>query len=184
MPSNARVPLSIVWRSVLPEILASTPLCSLKRPFRIPSLPVSKARQCRLRHEPLASFPKHPSVKELARTMSKGVFSSPNQSKHTHKRSLWDQRGRAFLKADHKLTAFLTVPFFSKGQGKFPHAFLCAWQLPEASQGWELASEPSPKAWRTGEGLHLEKEALETTQKQEGLGFQMEQRKAFFGYIK
>lgn len=73
----------------------------------------------------MASFLKHPSVKELAHIMSEGVFSSQNQSKHTHKCSLWDQRGREFLKADHELTVFLTVPFSQRKGPSPPCLSLC-----------------------------------------------------------
>lgn len=57
--------------------------------------------------------------------MSKGVFRSQNQSKHTHKCSLWDQRGREFLKADHKLIVFLTVSFSQRSGQIPPCLYLC-----------------------------------------------------------
>ena len=66
--------------------------------------------------------------------MSKGVFSSQNQSKHTHKCSLRDQRGREFLKADHKLIVFLTAPF-SQRNGQIPPRLSMCLTTPRTEPG-------------------------------------------------
>lgn len=98
----------------------------------------------------MASFLKHPSVKELAHITSKGVFSSQNQSKHTHKCSLWDQRGREFLKAGHKLIVFLTVPCSQRSGQILPGLYLRL-TTPRNKPGWELAPDPSRETLREQE---------------------------------
>lgn len=104
----------------------------------------------------------------------------------THTTVLFGTNVGEFLKADHSWLCFWQ-PASLKVVGKFHHAFICAWQLPETSQVWELASDPSQETLRAGDSLSLENEALETTQKREAIGFQKEQtvqRKALFSGIK
>ena len=85
------------------------------------------------------------------------MFSSQNQSKHTHKCSLWDQRGRQFLKADHKLIVFLDSPLLSKEQANSPTPFYVLDNSPkparagsslqiQARKAWE---QETARAWRT-----------------------------------
>lgn len=136
----------------------------------------------------MESFLKQPSVEELAHIRSKGVFSSQNQSKHTHKCSLWDQRGREFLKAGHKLIVFLTVPC-SQRSGQIPPGLYLRLTTPRNKPGLGAGSRSKPgNPERAGDGLRSsENEALETAQKQEAVGFQRErtvQRKALFSLIK
>lgn len=114
--------------------------------------------------------------------MSKGVFSSqkPNQT-HTLMFSL-DQCGREFLKADHKLIVFLTAPFSQRSGQILPCLYLCL-TTPRNKPGLGASfRSKSQETLRAGDGLCLENEALEATQKQEEIGFQMEQtaqRKAY-----
>lgn len=116
--------------------------------------------------------------------MSKGVFRSQNQSKHTHKCSLWDQRGREFLKADHKLIVSDSL-LLSKEWANSAMPL----SVPDNSQKQARAGSwlQIQETLRARDGLRLENGALETTQKQEAIGLQMEQtvqRKALFSCIK
>lgn len=180
VPSHC-LKLNPFWNTLIHSSLF--PKVSLQVPF----LPVSKARQCLSSCEPMASFLKHPSVKELAHITSKGVFSSQNQSKHTHKCSLRDRWGREFLKAGHKLIVFLTVPC-SQRSGQIPPGLYLRLTTPRNKPGLGAGSRSkSGSPERAGDGPRLENEALETTQKQEAIGFQREQtvqRKALFSCLK